>query len=65
VAELQSRSSLVVGLLAVTGAGLYALEASAAVHVDEAVTAATLLLVLGAAGAIRSVTGLVRRRERG
>jgi hypothetical protein len=64
VAEIQSRSALVSGLLAVTGAGLYGLDASGSVNVDEAVTAATLVVVLGAAGVIRSVAALLHRPVR-
>jgi hypothetical protein len=61
VAEIQSRSALASGLLAVTGAGLYGLDAARALNVDEAVTAASLVVVLGAAGVIRSVTALLHR----
>jgi cysteine sulfinate desulfinase/cysteine desulfurase-like protein len=64
VAEIQSRSSLLTGLLAVTGAGLYALDGSGAVNVDEAVTLASLLVLVGAAGVTRSVTALLHRLVR-
>lgn len=65
MAEIQSRSSLVVGLLALVGAGLYGLDSTGAVQVDEAVTAATVFVVLGAAGVIRSVTALIARGPQG
>lgn len=55
------RTSLATGLLALTGAGLYLLDATAAVEVDEAVTGASLLVALGLAGLIRSVQKLLSR----
>jgi hypothetical protein len=67
VAELRTpdRAGLVVGLAALTGAGLYWLDAGGVVEVDEAVTAATLLLVVGGTGLVRSVQRLLSRRGRG
>jgi hypothetical protein len=61
VAEVRSRGSLLAGLLAVTSAGLYGLDSTGSVHVDEAVVGASLLVVLGVSGLIRSVTALLDR----
>jgi hypothetical protein len=58
--------SFVAGILALIGAGLFLLDDSGALRVDEAVTVAALLLALGAVGLVRSVGRLARvRRARG
>ena len=54
--------SLVAGLLALTGGGLYLLDDSGAAQVDEAVTAASLLVVLGVFTLVRSVLRLLLSR---
>lgn len=55
--------SLLAGLLALTGAGLFLLDDAGLVQVDAVLTAATLLVVLGAFSLVRSLLGL-RREER-
>lgn len=50
------------GLAACLGSGLYLLDRSGGVQVDEAVTGATLLIGLGAAGLLRAAARLVSRR---
>lgn len=58
-------TSMLTGLAALTGAGLYLLDDSGAVEVDEAVAAASLWIVLGSAGLMRAVHRLVSRRSPG
>ena len=53
-------ASVVVGLLAVTGAALYLLDDGGAVAVDEAVAAAVLLVVLAVVSLVRSLQRLRR-----
>ena len=53
-------TSLLVGLVALTAATLTLLDEAGAAHVDEAVTAGSLLLAAGLAGLARSVLSLVR-----
>ncbi len=56
-------TSLIAGLVALTAATLTVLDQAGAVHVDEVVAAASLLLVAGLAGLARSVLRLVRPRH--
>lgn len=56
------RTSLAVGLVALTGAGLSLLDDSGVVAVDEAVAAASLLIAAGVAGLTRSVHRLLAGR---
>ena len=65
MAERINYPSMVAGLAALTGAGLYLLDDSGALQVDEAVAAASLLIVVGATGLLRSVHALVSRRSPG
>ena len=58
---MADRTSLLTGLAALTGAGLFLLDETGAAQVDEAVTAASLVVVLGVTGVIRSVHALVSR----
>lgn len=58
---MADRTSLLTGLAALTGAGLFLLDDTGTAQVDEAVTVASLVVVLGAAGVIRSVHALLRR----
>ncbi|MCW2598986.1 MAG: hypothetical protein JWM02_815 [Frankiales bacterium] len=55
--------SLITGLLALTGAGLYLLDDSGAVQVDAAATVALLCVVLGVVGLVRSVLRFVSSRR--
>lgn len=59
--------SLVTGLLALIGSGLYLVDAAGAVEVDEVVALAALLIALGVVGGVRSAVSLLRGRrpERG
>jgi hypothetical protein len=60
-----SYGSMLTGLAALTGAGLYMLDGTGAVQVDEAVAGASLLVVIGTAGLLRSAHRLLSRRSRG
>ena len=51
-----------VGVVSLTGAGLYLLDHTGAVAVDEAVAGASLLVAAGIAGLIRSVQRLLAGR---
>lgn len=62
MAERIHYSSMVTGLLALTGAGLYLLDDSGSVQVDEAVAGASLLVVAGSAGLLRSLHRLANRK---
>lgn len=55
--------SFLVGLAAVLGAGLYLLDDSGAVQVDELVAVATLWIALGTVGLVRTAQRFVSRRR--
>jgi hypothetical protein len=55
--------SFVVGLLALTFAGLYLLDHFGGATVDEYIIAASTLIALGLAGVVASARRLLRQRE--